>query len=130
MSLPPEEDETVCHPGAYPVCSIFPTACGLLIEVGKIQLILRMTTPSYPFLQAAEKQVSQLVKDRRSAQLAVEKAERSLEGLAYDKGQEDGLDREKEEEEKTVENLREVREGALDTLYVTIQDFWSASRRL
>lgn len=52
--------------------------------------------------------MSQLRKDRDSAQSRVAKAERGLESLAYDKGQEDGLDGEKEKEEKTVESLREV----------------------
>lgn len=47
-------------------------------------------------------------KDRDAAQSRVDKAERGLEGLGYDKGQEDGLAEEKEKEEKAVESLREV----------------------
>lgn len=61
-----------------------------------------------PLLQAAEKQVSQLRKDRDAAQSRAEKAERGLESLGYDKGQEDGLAGDREKEEKTVEGLREV----------------------
>ena len=58
--------------------------------------------------QAAEKQVSQLRKERDAAQSRVEKAERGLESLGYDKAQEDGLVEEKDKEEKAVEGLREV----------------------
>lgn len=58
--------------------------------------------------QAAEKQVSQLRKERDAAQSRVEKAERGLESLDYDKAQEDGLAEEKDKEEKAVESLREV----------------------
>lgn len=60
------------------------------------------------YLQAAEKQVSQLRKERDAAQSRVEKAERGLESLGYDKAQEDGLAAEKEKEEKAVDSLREV----------------------
>lgn len=48
-------------------------------------------------------------KDRDAAQSRVDKAERGLESLGYDKGQEDGLDGEKEQEEKEVDRLKEVR---------------------
>lgn len=58
--------------------------------------------------KAAEKQVSQLRKDHETARSQVEQAERGLEGLGYDKGQEDGLDGEREKEERAVEGLREV----------------------
>lgn len=59
--------------------------------------------------QAAEKQVSSLRKERDAAQSRVDKAVRGLDSLGYDKGQEDGLDEEKEQEEKTVDHLKEVR---------------------
>lgn len=59
--------------------------------------------------QAAEKQVSSLRKERDAAQARVDKAVRGLESLGYDKGQEDGLDGEKEQEEKAVDRLKEVR---------------------
>lgn len=52
--------------------------------------------------------MSQLRKDRDAAQSRAEKAERGLESLGYDKGQEDGLAADREKEEKAVEGLREV----------------------
>ena len=60
-------------------------------------------------IQAAEKHVSSLRKERDAAQSRVDKAVRGLESLGYDKGQEDGLDGEKEQEEKEVDRLKEVR---------------------
>lgn len=71
----------------------------------------RPPTPGWnhhPLLQAAEKQVAQLRRDRDAAQSRAEKAERGLESLGYDKGEEDGLAGDREKEEKTVESLREV----------------------
>ncbi|CAM9426844.1 unnamed protein product, partial [Ectocarpus sp. 12 AP-2014] len=59
-------------------------------------------------MKAAEKQVSSLRKERDAAQSRVEKAEQGLEALGYDKGQEDGLDGEREKEEKAVDRLKEV----------------------
>lgn len=61
------------------------------------------------FPQAAEKQVSQLRKDRDAAEARVGGVERSLERLGYDESQADGLAQEKEAEEKAVDSLREVR---------------------
>lgn len=77
----------------------------------------RWSTPPSPFdlpekpnvIQAAEKQVSSLRKERDAAQSRVDKAVLGLESLGYDKGQEDGLDGEKEQEEKEVDRLKEVR---------------------
>ncbi|CAM9840030.1 unnamed protein product [Ectocarpus sp. 8 AP-2014] len=59
-------------------------------------------------MKAAEKQVSSLRRERDAAQSRVEKAEQGLEALGYDKGQEDGLDGEREKEEKAVDRLKEV----------------------
>eukprot|EP00903_Cladosiphon_okamuranus_P020312 g18637.t1 len=59
-------------------------------------------------MKAAEKQVSSLRKERDAAQARVDKAVRGLESLGYDKGQEDGLDEEKEQEEKAVDRLKET----------------------
>ena len=62
-----------------------------------------------PSEQAAEKQVSSLRKERDAAQSRVDDGVRGLESLGYDKTQEDGLDGEKEQEEKAVDRLKEVR---------------------
>ncbi|CAM9477580.1 unnamed protein product, partial [Ectocarpus sp. 6 AP-2014] len=59
-------------------------------------------------MKAAEKQVSSLRRERDAAQSRVGKAEQGLEALSYDKGQEDGLDGEREKEEKAVDRLKEV----------------------
>ncbi|CAM9911302.1 unnamed protein product [Pylaiella littoralis] len=59
-------------------------------------------------MKAAEKQVSSLRKDRDAAQSRVDKAEQGLESLGYDKRQEEGLDGEREEEERAVDRLRET----------------------
>lgn len=47
-------------------------------------------------------------RERDTAQSRVEKAEQGLEALGYDKGQEDGLDGDREKEEKAVDRLKEV----------------------
>ncbi|CAM9710823.1 unnamed protein product, partial [Sphacelaria rigidula] len=59
---------------------------------------------------AAEKQVSQLVKDRNAAEARVKAAEEGLQRLNYDQTQEDGLAEEREREEHTVANLRVARD--------------------
>lgn len=52
--------------------------------------------------------MSSLRKNRDAAQSRVNEAERGLESLGYDKGEVEGLDEEKEQEERTVERLKEV----------------------